>query len=115
MFGIQGKGIEEDVSSHAVLQQALDVDQVVCDHGANTFTRGEHEVQDHDLILDQVVVEPYLSFLVVWSRGHPENSVPESPHEATFVPNSCSIPVPVQARTFHASLLLNGIGSANHV
>src|SRR5947199_7779977 len=56
-FRTQGDRVKENVATDATLQNPLHFSQMVRDHRTDILATGEHELDDHTLILDKIVVE----------------------------------------------------------
>src|SRR5262245_3505824 len=64
MFWFEGDRIHEDIATYPFPKFSLNLPQVRCDSQANSLAIRVHEVNNHNLVLDQIIVEPDL-FAVV--------------------------------------------------
>src|SRR5215510_12400775 len=77
LLRLEGDRIKEDVATNPVPKQLLNLDEVRRDHRTNPFTVRVHEVDNHDLVFDQVIIEPDLLAFVRGQNDIGEIALPD--------------------------------------
>ena len=65
LVGVDGDGEKENIHTHAITEELVNLDQVLGDAGSYTRAGGVEELDDDDAVLDQIAVKPVLFSLVI--------------------------------------------------